>query len=244
MRPNVRRFVSAVMDNWIWRGGYTLENKLKVAEFGSRQVDTTVDTDIRPLVYAGACPLGQDYIAYTGFDYEAGPGVDKTWDLHQPPTADMKYDLVFCLETLEHVRRPYVAVDNLAKMLAPGGLLVLSVPYFFQWHARPHYWGITPDGLSALLEDAGLEHVVGMDPPSVEENGFSWEFPHTVVGLAWKAGEAKPFNYEGLGSVKWHGEFNGDPVKMVMTFRAEADKKEFKEWFTKQSVYDASKQAL
>jgi len=243
MRPNVRRFVSAVMENWIPQtvGGrdQNADKVVRVAEFGSRVADENeiVSTDIRPLVIEEIAHRGHK-TDYTGFDYSPGKGVDKTWDLHHQPNAEMTeaYDLIFCLETLEHVRNPYDAVDNLRTMLAPGGLLVLSVPYHFQWHARPHYWGITPDGISALLEHAGFDashQLVGMDPPSTEENGWNWEFPHTVVGLGWR--DDRPFSDELLSS-KWHSEYNGDPVSMHLRFANEEEMKKFKVWLNAQAV--------
>jgi 2-polyprenyl-3-methyl-5-hydroxy-6-metoxy-1,4-benzoquinol methylase len=38
------------------------------------------------------------------------------------------FDTVVCLNVLEHVEQPAVALDNMAQSLAPGGRLVLYVP--------------------------------------------------------------------------------------------------------------------
>ena len=229
MRLNVRRFVSAVMDKYNAPGNDQTHALVSVAEFGSRQVDPTVEINIRDLVREPLQKSGYR-VEYIGYDYDAGPGVGVTHDLHRIITKDDKmfgaYDLIFCLETFEHVRNPYLAMANLAKMLKPDGLLVLSVPYFFQWHARPHYWGITPDGLGALLEDAKLNSAIDMDPPA-RNPGDSWEFPHTVVAVASPGDLAKIIDLEGLKDSKWQAEYNGDPVRSVMHFIS----KEQETWF-------------
>jgi len=44
------------------------------------------------------------------------------------PFRDGSLDLIFCTEVLEHLERPEEAVGELARVLAPGGRLVVSVP--------------------------------------------------------------------------------------------------------------------
>src|SRR4029079_18260338 len=39
-----------------------------------------------------------------------------------------KFDTVVCLNVLEHVKDPHVALANMHRALAPGGRLVLYVP--------------------------------------------------------------------------------------------------------------------
>jgi len=42
--------------------------------------------------------------------------------------ADSAYDLVLCIECLEHIRDYNAALDNIFRILKPGGALVLTVP--------------------------------------------------------------------------------------------------------------------
>jgi ubiquinone/menaquinone biosynthesis C-methylase UbiE len=44
------------------------------------------------------------------------------------PLPSQSFELAFCLETLEHVRDDEAAVRELARLLAPGGTCVVSVP--------------------------------------------------------------------------------------------------------------------
>ena len=49
-------------------------------------------------------------------------------DLEKYDFGKDQYDLVICWDVLEHLRRPRLAIDNMAKSLKPGGLMVLKLP--------------------------------------------------------------------------------------------------------------------
>lgn len=86
------------------------------------------------------------------------------------------YDLVTCLEVIEHVADPSEFVTELEKRLAPGGLLIMSTPNRTQWSrfltitlaegmgripkgTHDYEQFIDPDAMRALLDAAGLEMV-------------------------------------------------------------------------------------
>ncbi len=88
--------------------------------------------------------------------------------------SDSGYDLVTSMEVIEHVADPAAFVRALAARLAPDGLMILSTPNRTPMSRLAmitigesiggipkgtHDWSkfITPDELTALLEDAGLE---------------------------------------------------------------------------------------
>ena len=88
--------------------------------------------------------------------------------------SDSGYDLVTSMEVIEHVADPAAFVRALAAKLAPDGLMILSTPNRTPMSRLAmitigesiggipkgtHDWSkfITPDELTALLEDAGLE---------------------------------------------------------------------------------------
>lgn len=71
---------------------------------------------------------------------------------------DASYDSVICLEVLEHVPDPARALAEIARVLADGGVLVLSVPHLSRLHEIPHdYYRYTEYGLRYLLESNDLE---------------------------------------------------------------------------------------
>lgn len=44
------------------------------------------------------------------------------------PYADAEFDYVICLEGLEHIENPHQAVREFARLLSPGGHLIVSIP--------------------------------------------------------------------------------------------------------------------
>ncbi len=78
--------------------------------------------------------------------------VGDVMDLKLP---DGSYDAVICLAILEHVPRPWNAVHEMHRVLTPGGLLFIYVPFLSPYHAMEGYYGdyfrFTDDGLRALL---------------------------------------------------------------------------------------------
>lgn len=69
-------------------------------------------------------------------------------------------DTIICTNVLEHVPRPWDAVSAMARVLKPGGALILSVPHLSPLHELPHdYFRYTRFGVSSLLEQGGFEVV-------------------------------------------------------------------------------------
>lgn len=78
--------------------------------------------------------------------------------------SDGSYDSAVCLSVLEHVPDPVQALQEIARILKPGGVLLLSVPHLSRLHEEPHdYFRYTRYGLRALLERTGLQ-VVELTP--------------------------------------------------------------------------------
>jgi len=100
---------------------------------------------------------------------------------------DGAYDSVICLEVLEHVPDPTQALAEIARILADGGVLVLSVPHLSRLHEIPHdYYRYTEYGLRYLLERNGLE------PLSFRLRGGLFSFlghqaATVLLGLAWSS---------------------------------------------------------
>ncbi|HXG08813.1 MAG TPA: class I SAM-dependent methyltransferase [Gemmataceae bacterium] len=90
------------------------------------------------------------------------PEVDIVGDIHHMPLADDSFDCVFCTGTLEHVSDPWQAVREIHRVLKPGGLVHIDVPFIQGYHADPtDYWRFTLDGLRLLCRsfkeiDAGV----------------------------------------------------------------------------------------
>jgi SAM-dependent methyltransferase len=87
------------------------------------------------------------------FDVVSGPDIDIIGDIHEMPIEDSSFDCIFCTGTLEHVREPRRAVEEMYRVLKPGGIIHIDVPFIQGYHADPSdYWRFTIDGLKLLCQ--------------------------------------------------------------------------------------------
>jgi SAM-dependent methyltransferase len=76
------------------------------------------------------------------------------------PLASHSVDLVWSSEVLEHVGDADAALAEMARVLRPGGRLVVSVPFYWPLHEEPHdLRRFTRHGLARALHAAGLTEV-------------------------------------------------------------------------------------
>ena len=100
---------------------------------------------------------------YVGLDYDlpdirAAGVADLLYDGGRFPIADASFDGVLCTQVLEHVFTPEDFLREIARVLRPGGVLVLTVPFVWDEHSQPHDFGrYSSFGLRALLARTGFE---------------------------------------------------------------------------------------
>lgn len=70
------------------------------------------------------------------------------------------YDVVVSGQVIEHVRKPWKWMPELARITRAGGLVITINPVSWGYHEAPvDCWRIYPDGMKALCEDSSLEVV-------------------------------------------------------------------------------------
>ena len=88
-------------------------------------------------------------------DMEAGPGVDLVADAHDLHMVDdNSVDFVVSVSVLEHVKYPQKVVKEMYRILKPGGIIYINVPFVFPFHADPNdFYRFTYKGIDLLCED-------------------------------------------------------------------------------------------
>ncbi|HEY5109803.1 MAG TPA: methyltransferase domain-containing protein [Acidimicrobiales bacterium] len=89
---------------------------------------------------------------YLATDLRVLDNVDFSSDATQLPLADDSVDMLITLEMLEHVPDPPAVVRELARVLKPGGTVLLSVPSAVPRHDNHDYWRFTAQGLQQMCE--------------------------------------------------------------------------------------------
>jgi SAM-dependent methyltransferase len=73
------------------------------------------------------------------------------------PFGDAVFDTVLCNEVLEHVPEPSRLLAEIAHVLRPGGVLLLTTPQTWGLHLEPYdFYRYTKHGLCYLAEKSGL----------------------------------------------------------------------------------------
>lgn len=135
-------------------------------------------------VGAGSCPYRgyfahcryqtQDFVALAPDQLRNGGygRIDYVCDAASIPVAATSFDVILCAEVLEHVPEPIKVVHEFARILKPGGTLLLTAPLGSGVHQEPHhyYGGYTEFWYRKFLSEAGFENI------SVEANAGSFLF--------------------------------------------------------------------
>lgn len=139
-----------------------------------------------PLARLGALVTGLDASAKliaAARDHADATGLTIDYRAGDLEGLEGQFDLVTCMEVIEHVADPAAFVNTLSKRLAPHGLLILSTPNATGWSKLltitiaeglgkvpkgTHDFGkfIGPDRMKQLLGDAGLA--------CVDVQGIAW----------------------------------------------------------------------
>jgi len=142
---------------------------------------------LRPLVHGTVLDVGcgarphetrfaRETAQYVGIDRpttgQARP--DVVGDAMALPVRSACADTVLATELLEHLPHPADFLAEAARVLRPGGTLILSTPFLEPLHEEPRdFFRFTPYGLRVLLVEAGFE------VRSIQRKGGWWS---VVVG--------------------------------------------------------------
>lgn len=138
MTPQIQDWVKNVKKKFIKSSG-------RVLEVGSLDVNGTVRY------------FFDDATEYIGTDMGKGPGVDRVINAHNllKHFKPNSFDVVLCLETLEHDNSPWTTIPILQKLVKKGGYLIVSTPTFgFPLHRYPKdYFRYGEDAYREIIFD-------------------------------------------------------------------------------------------
>ncbi len=102
--------------------------------------------------------------SYIGLDIEVSghshidEKIDVFYDGKNIPFGDDHFDNVFCSEVMEHVFNPDESLQEIKRVLKPGGKLLLTCPFVWPEHEAPFdYARYSSFGITHLLEKNGFE---------------------------------------------------------------------------------------
>ncbi len=94
--------------------------------------------------------------------------------LEHIPVRSGRYNAVILTQVIEHLPYPSLVLEEIYRVLKPGGYLWLSAPLFYPEHETPYdFYRYTQYGLRHLVEHAGYE-IIDLQP--LEGYGATFSF--------------------------------------------------------------------
>jgi SAM-dependent methyltransferase len=161
--PEIFAFNQTERDRWVARQAAAIAA-------GSRVLDVGAGTCPYRVVFAHCEYRAHDFAQLPPAQQRGGAGygrLDHVSDILAIPVSDASFDVLLCTEVLEHVPEPILAVKEFARILRPGGLLLLTTPLGSGLHQEPYhyYGGFTPHWFHKMLGEAGFVNI------TVQPNG-------------------------------------------------------------------------
>lgn len=147
-------------------------------------------------------PLRERGVHVVHADIKEAEGVDLAGDIYDPATMEAIQALsprcVLCCNMFEHVTDRQALAARICQMLAPGGLLIVTVPYSYPIHYDPidTYFRPSPDEIVGMFPDFQL-----LEEGVVSDSTYSQDLVRT----------------EGMGGTLI--QFTKSAVKFVMVWR-------------------------
>ena len=124
--------------------------------------------------------VSQDFAQYDPSKYDSGlqmnkwdyTGLDIISDIIDIPEPGNSFDAIMCIEVIEHIPDPAKVFPEFARLLKPGGTLILTAPFCSLTHFAPFHYstGFSRYYYEKHLDDNGFEIL------EIVENGNYFEY--------------------------------------------------------------------
>jgi len=75
-------------------------------------------------------------------------------DITKCDIPDNSYDFIYSMDTFEHIKEPWKAAKEIARILKPRGIVVIVTLFSWRYHPAPiDYWRFSPHCLNFLFSD-------------------------------------------------------------------------------------------
>lgn len=136
--------------------------------------------DVAPEIHKGAKEFFHKGVVKT-LDIDVNSSADYIADLckcNHDIIPDNFFDIVLCTEVLEHTNNPFLAVEELYRIVKPAGVVAVSTPFNFRIHnPLPDNWRFTEHGLRVLFSKFKSVDIEAL----IDENRFLMPVQYTVV---------------------------------------------------------------
>ena len=129
-----------------------------------------------------------DAAEIVGFDRPGNPYADLHGSIDAVAVEDASFDVVLCLQVLEHVPDPAAAVRELRRTVKDGGRVLLSTHGVYPFHPNPDdLWRWTHQGLEHLFRANGEWSSVTVRPGAGTAATTAMLVAHAIDLLAKRA---------------------------------------------------------
>ena len=157
-----------------------LEETLKKIPSGARILDAGAGERRFENLCAHLNYVAQDFGQYDGKGDEVGlqtgswdqSKLDIVSDITSIPEPNGSFDAIMCIEVLEHVPSPILAIKEFSRLLRSGGHLIITAPFCSLTHLAPYhfYSGFNKYFYQTHLPAYGFEII------ELQENGNFFEY--------------------------------------------------------------------
>ena len=152
---SISRFISFLKYHYI-KTIYGDHNNAKIVKKTISKLLSSLPVDAKGLnIGAGKSKIDS---RIANLETEAAEGIDIVGSVENIPCPDNCFDFIITQEVLEHVKSPITAIQEICRVLKPGGIAYIQLPFVIGFHPCPSdYWRFTHEGIVALTQTTNFK---------------------------------------------------------------------------------------